>query len=111
MENKNLFYLYPDWNTKFQLKFLIMYYKSLRRNSGQNEWIPKIFICAGTSGGGKDSCEGDSGGPLVVKVSRFSMIGTKNVCSLFSFLKLHIKICSKCSLSHMTCVSVDRDMS
>jgi len=37
------------------------------RNSGQNEWIPKIFICAGTAKGGQDSCEGDSGGPMVVK--------------------------------------------
>jgi secreted trypsin-like serine protease len=37
------------------------------RLSGQNEWIPKIFLCAGTANGGKDSCEGDSGGPLVVK--------------------------------------------
>ncbi len=37
------------------------------RMSGQNEWIPKIFMCAGTSNGGADSCEGDSGGPLVVK--------------------------------------------
>jgi len=37
------------------------------RSSGQNEWIPNIFVCAGTSTGGQDSCEGDSGGPLVVK--------------------------------------------
>ena len=37
------------------------------RNSGQNEWIPNIFMCAGTAAGGQDSCEGDSGGPLVVR--------------------------------------------
>jgi len=47
------------------------------RNSGQNEWIPKIFICAGTSSGGQDSCEGDSGGPLVVqgKDGRWQLAG------------------------------------
>ena len=42
--------------------------RSFSRNSGQNEWIPKIFVCAGTTSGGQDSCEGDSGGPMVVKV-------------------------------------------
>ena len=41
----------------------------MSRNSGQNEWIPKIFVCAGTTSGGQDSCEGDSGGPMVVKVN------------------------------------------
>lgn len=40
---------------------------TMYRRSGQNEWIPRIFICAGTENGGKDSCEGDSGGPMVVK--------------------------------------------
>ena len=47
------------------------------RLSGQNEWIPKIFLCAGTANGGADSCEGDSGGPLVVKGSngRYTLAG------------------------------------
>ena len=44
------------------------------RNSGQNEWIPNIFMCAGTAAGGQDSCEGDSGGPLVVKVRMMMMM-------------------------------------
>jgi secreted trypsin-like serine protease len=47
------------------------------RNSGQNEWIPDIFMCAGTASGGSDSCEGDSGGPLVVqgKDGRYQLAG------------------------------------
>ena len=50
---------------------------SMYRSSGQNEWIPNIFLCAGTARGGRDSCEGDSGGPLVVKSSngRYMLAG------------------------------------
>jgi len=50
---------------------------SMYRSSGQNEWIPNIFLCAGTARGGRDSCEGDSGGPLVVKSSngRYTLAG------------------------------------
>jgi hypothetical protein len=32
---------------------------TMYRMSGQNEWIPKIFLCAGTANGGADSCEGE----------------------------------------------------
>ena len=54
---------------------------SMYRLSGQNEWIPKIFLCAGTANGGKDSCEGDSGGPLVVK----SRNGRYNLAGIISW--------------------------
>ena len=50
---------------------------AMYRMSGQNEWIPRIFLCAGTANGGQDSCEGDSGGPLVIKGNngRFQLAG------------------------------------
>ena len=62
----------PPPTTRHPRKLNLLNYltnKLCFRNSGQNEWIPKIFICAGTASGGRDSCEGDSGGPMVVKVN------------------------------------------
>ena len=59
------------------VKYNIFLTTIIFRNSGQNEWIPNIFMCAGTEAGGQDSCEGDSGGPLVVKGKngRWSLAG------------------------------------
>lgn len=36
------------------------------KKAGFVEEIPDIFICAGITKGGRDSCEGDSGGPLTM---------------------------------------------
>jgi secreted trypsin-like serine protease len=36
---------------------------------------PAICICAGETGGNKDTCQGDSGGPLVVLVGNKWMLG------------------------------------
>ena len=51
---------------------------SMYQLSGRFEWIPKtIFLCSGTSKGGKDACDGDSGGPLVIESTegKFELVG------------------------------------
>lgn len=40
--------------------------EKMYKNAGYIEEIPDMFICAGISKGGRDSCEGDSGGPLTM---------------------------------------------
>lgn len=40
--------------------------EKMYKNAGFVEEIPEMFICAGISKGGRDSCEGDSGGPLTM---------------------------------------------
>ena len=54
--------------------------QSMFKSSGQDEWIPNIFLSAGTASGGKDACDGDAGDPLVVKSSngRFTLAGAWN---------------------------------
>lgn len=41
--------------------------KAYEENDPESPPIDSSMLCAGTSGGGKDSCFGDSGGPLVIK--------------------------------------------
>ena len=36
---------------------------------------PSIDICAGVTGGNKDTCQGDSGGPLVVPIGNKWLLG------------------------------------
>ena len=50
------------------------------KSSGQDEWIPNIFFCAGTASSGKDACDGDAGGTLVFKSSngRFTLAGIRS---------------------------------
>lgn len=65
------------------------------RNAGYIEEIPDMFICAGISKGGRDSCEGDSGGPLTMvdNDGRSYLVGIISWgIGKFFFIRLLLKI-------------------
>ncbi|XP_049788115.1 trypsin alpha-3-like isoform X3 [Schistocerca cancellata] len=48
-------------------------------------YITSRMICAGVTGGGKDSCQGDSGGPLVSGSTQVGIVSFGNGCALANY--------------------------
>ena len=55
--------------------------KELEEYYGPN-YIDESLICAGTTEGGKDSCNGDSGGPLVCQNAETGLYELQGVVSV-----------------------------
>ncbi|XP_035204544.1 proclotting enzyme-like [Stegodyphus dumicola] len=67
----------PASNVLMEASFDIQDQEYCRQAYERELNITKVYLCAGTLDGSKDSCQGDSGGPLttVGKGSRFYLVG------------------------------------
>lgn len=68
--------------------------------------VPETQVCAGRTGGNKDTCQGDSGGPLVIKDTFWYSIGITSWVSVLLFYWKTKDISSCCLMQGVGCGDV-----